>query len=396
MASPQTQSDVQSTVIDLNAGWYNVVRQALNLDAATFQLAQGTLGLQTSDSSGLFRMSDAVPPSASVAYFDAGGMVMRSSAYGLLLHALLPETGSDLRQALGDQYANWITYRNNYWTQNLQSTLTQEQLFEQWANRFLDPQQASTAITVFKKAATTPLNQALDALVAPGAQQQFVDSASQAYSLYKYSATVEAAKQAIANGTSASISFDSKTMDTKLVHTTAHGSATGFYDIFWGGAGGGFEQLNQKASSSEWSISGTINKYATLATEAGSWFISGELARAYNAKDDNTVWDPMANVGDWHSFFDQDSGSLARRVSQLVLVSDYELTVTSSASYSSEELTKIQTDAHFGIWPFFSSSASVTHTQQVTTNAEGQLVVEYKLNPGLIQIWGVTVQSAPS
>lgn len=341
-------------------------------------------------------MSDAAPPSASVAYFDPGGMIMRSSAYGLLLHALLPETGTDLPGVLGDMYASWITYRNNYWTQNLQSTLTQEQLFQQWANRFLNPQQASKAINVFKQAATTPLNQALDALTASGAKQQFMDSANNPYSLYKYSATISGATQAINTGASAQVSFDSNTMDTKLEHTTLHGSASGFYDIFSGGVAGSFDQLDQKASSSEWSISGTIGKYATLVTQPGSWFTSAEVVRAYNAENDNTVWDPMSNAGSWHSFFDDDTGSLARRVSQLVLVSDYDITVTSHASYSSDEITKIQTEASFGIWPFFSASATATHTTEVTSNAEGELVVRHTLNPGLIQIWGATVQNAPN
>lgn len=33
--------------MDLNAGWYNVVAEAMKLDLKTFQLAQGTLSLQT-------------------------------------------------------------------------------------------------------------------------------------------------------------------------------------------------------------------------------------------------------------------------------------------------------------------------------------------------------------
>jgi hypothetical protein len=35
------------------------------------------------------------------------------------------------------------------------------------------------------------------------------------------------------------------------------------------------------------------------------------------------VWDAGAASGSWKSFFDADSGSLARYVSQLVLVSGY-------------------------------------------------------------------------
>jgi hypothetical protein len=391
-------TDVQKTVTNLNAGWYNEVTQAMNIDDPTFLLAQGTLGLQTTDSSGLFLMSDAVPPSAAVAYFDAGGLKLRSQAYTMLLGALLPETGTDLAGALGDQYVNWINYRNQYtWpTTPAPQPTTQQQLFAQWANRALDPRLASQAINTYAQAANAPLNNALNALRTPTAQQQFVNPAGQTYSLYPYTATVAAAQQAINNGGSASIDFHSATMDTTLQHTTAQGSADGFYSFFSGGASASFDQLNQTAASSDLSISGTINRYATLATQAGPWFNSAELVRAYNAKNDYTIWDRNANAGTWDAFFDQPDGSLARHISQLILVSDYTITVTSHATYSSEDLTQIQTQASFGIWPFFSGSVSATHTNDVTLNANANLVVTHTLPKGFIQIWGVTVQDAPN
>ena len=394
--SKTANSDVQKTVTDLNAGWYNAVSSALNIQDPSFLLAQGTLGLQTTDSSGLFRMSDTVPPSAAVAYFDGGGMTLRSQAYGLLLGGLLPETGTGLAAVLGDQYANWISYRNSYtWPSPPAASPTQQQIFAAWANQRLDPGLATRAITTYKQAANSPLNNAIDALHASNAQQQFVDTSGNSYSLYPYTATVAAAQAAIATGGSATISFDSSTMDTSLSHTTADGAATGFFDIFSGGAGASFDQLNQSAALAEWSISGNINKFATLITQPGPWLNSAEVTRAYGAEGDNSIWDPMANVGTWDSFFAQPDGSLARHVSQLVLVSDYSITVTSHATYSSDDATTIKTQASFGIWPFFSVDASATHTTEVTVNASGNLVVTHTLAKGLIQIWGVTTQNAP-
>lgn len=395
MTAPTSPTDVSKTVTELNAGWYNVVNQALSLDPATFQLAQGTLGLQTSDSSGLFLMSDAVPPSAAVGYYDAAGMSRRSSAYALLLGALLPETGTDLRTVLGDQYANWIAFKNKFFETNPTSTQTQVEIFQIWANRTLDPRQVPTAMNTFKQADNAPLNEALDALHAKGVKQQFVSSAGTPYELYVYSATNAAATAAIQAGKSATIAFDSSSMDTTLTHTTVEGSASGFYDIFSGGASGTFDALNQKAAEADWSISGTIGQYATLLTQAGGWYSSAEVSRAYNAQNDYTVWDQAANAGDWDSFFDPATGSLAQRVSQLVLVSNYSLTVTSHASYSSADVQTITAEANFGIWPFFSASAKASHKQEVTQNASGELVVTYTLPKGMIEIWGVTVEPAP-
>jgi hypothetical protein len=387
--------DTSEKITDLNAGWYNVVTQALNLNPMTFMLAQGSLGLDTSDSSGLFIMSDAVPPSASV-FFDAGGTSKRSSAYRLLLNSLLPEAGTDLAQVLGDMYANWLSCRNGWWIANPTSTLTQEQLFNQWADRTLDPRKAASAKTTFKQAANTPLNRALDTLNDKAVTQQFIASDQTYYSLYRYSATNDAAQTVIVNGSSVdNIKYDSLNANTTLKHTTAQGAATGFWKIFSGSASGEFDQLNSTAASSQLTITGRIGKYGTLKVSPFSWFESGEYNRAYNSRNDNTIWDPRATSGDWNSFFAQPNGSLARKVSQLVLVSDYELTVTSQAKYSSEDCQKISTKASFGIWPFFSGSTAATHTSRFTYNEDKSFTVVHKLNKGLIQIWGVNVLPAP-
>jgi hypothetical protein len=74
-----------------------------------------------------------------------------------------------------------------------------------------------------------------------------------------------------------------------------------------------------------------------------------------------------------------------------MLISDYELTVTSYASYSQEDYQQIKTQASFGVWPFFSGSASATHTTDYTLNSNGSLSITHKLPRGSIQIWGVTV-----
>ncbi len=123
----------------------------------------------------------------------------------MFLGALLPETGTDLAAVLGDMYPAWIAYRNGWFQANPTSTLTQLALFTQFANQRLDPRRASTAINTFKQAANSPLNQAQDAMAAPSSQQQFLDEAQQPYTLYKYSATKDAAVAAINSGASAQI-----------------------------------------------------------------------------------------------------------------------------------------------------------------------------------------------
>jgi len=388
---------VADEINQLNAGWYNVVNRALDITNPNFQLAQGTLGLQTSDSSGLFLMLDAVPPSAAVHYYDPSGLSKRSSAYQGMLNALTPEQAADLRTVLSDQYAAWIAYKNDFFIANPTSDKTQEDLFTLFANQRLDPGKAAQALTVYKQNANNRLNQALDALHAPAATQAFVGSDGTSFSLYRYSATIDGAKNAILTGGGPTqISYDSSTADTTLRHTTVKGAASGFWDIFSGGAGGGFDQLNTTAASSRFTVSGTINKFATLAASPIEWFSSNEYSRAYNGNGDANIWNPLANVGNWDSFFKQPDGSLARRVTSLLLVSGYDITVTSHASYSTQDYQQITTEASFGIWPFFSAEVSTTHTTNFTHNEDGTLTIKHTLGEGLIEIWGVFVAEAPN
>jgi len=83
----------------------------------------------------------------------------------------------------------------------------------------------------------------------------------------------------------------------------------------------------------------------------------------------------------------------SRYIQNLVLVSDYEITVTSHANYSKEEFEEIKAEASGGIWPFFKSSGSFSHTRSYKLNDNGTLSVTYKLNKGLIEIWGVNIQN---
>lgn len=386
--------DTQSKVQALNASWRQYLTdKMIGKDDGTFKLAQGSLGLQTTDSSGLFLMADAVPPALSV--FDAGGTNSFSSNYTNLLEALLPESGTDLKGELGDNYSNWIDFRNAYFKENPTSTKTQEQIFEVFANQRLDPRLAQKAISTFKAAAQSPLNGAFDANIAPDNSETFTDSSGQKRTLRKYTPTIGSAKSELNTGTSLSLEFNSKKVESTLKETQIAAAASGFYDIFSGGASGSFDQLNSKAASSGFTITGYINKYKTLAVERGGWFTSGEYNRAYNGKNDNTIWDPQANAGDWNAFFAQPNGGLARRVTQLLLVTDYKITVTSEATYSQEDYKKITSEAKFGIWPFFSASASYSHTMDSKLNSDSHLETTFTLNKGLIQIWGVTVENAP-
>jgi hypothetical protein len=379
-------------VQDLNAGWRNYINNLLALNKDTFQLAQGTLGLQTTDSSGLFLMEDAVPPSTTVGYYSSSTMKSRASAYLGLLSALLPETSPiALQQALSDMYSDWITYKTT--KSNWTAGATLLSVYNAWAEQSsIDPGRAARGKAAIQAAQNAPLSKAYDAYNAAANQQTFTGTDGKAYTLYKYTGNNQDAVAAInGGGGPASINFDSSSMDTSTSSTFIQGSASGFYSIFSGGAGASFDQENATAAGTKFTITGTINKYATLSCGPGAWYTSGEVSRAFNGKGDANIWDPQASAGNWDSFFGQPNGALARFVAELILVSDYDIKVTSHASYSDSQYRKITAQASFGIWPFFSASASSSQTTSVTHNADSTLTVEQKLGKGLIQIWGVNV-----
>lgn len=369
-----TDSDTDQIVRDLNAKWRNYLSSQMNLDPSTFQLAQGCLGLQTSDNFGLFTMSDAVPPSSAVGFYDPTSMKHRSDAYSMLLGALLPEVGaSALRTALGNYYTQWV----NWSIANAPAKGdTVSSRLDQWGlAQAIDPGTVARGKAAALQAANSELVRAQTRMWTNAAQyqQQFSPAGQPQTSLFIYTDTVDVAQAAIQNGASLTLNFDSNTGSSSVSQTFAEGSASGFYSIFDGGVSGSFDQLNTKAASSSFTITGTIGKYASVPVGPGGWYDSAEVSRAFNGNNDNTIWDPAAASGTYDSFFGQPDGSLARYVSELILVSDYSITMTSQATYSQEDYQQIKTQASFGIWPFFSASASATHTTDVKLNADSKL-----------------------
>ena len=384
-------ANVQQRVQDMNAGWRNCVSEILGMDPNTFQMAQGTLGLQTSDSSGLFRIANGVPPESAVAFFDASSKTMRSDAYGLYLNALLAPTSSGMVQALGPMYADWVIFKKA----NFTKYTSLDAMFDAFAMGNLNTVQTKAGKTVIAASKNAPLAKAINNFLDPQFQTTFVDSTNKQYTLPTYSGDIAAATTAINTGGSATIDFSTKTMNTKTNSTVVSGGATGMYDIFFGGGEGSYSQYDSKAATSEFSITGTIGSYATVPTVAAGWYNGAEVTRGYNGKNDFTIWDAQSNSGDWDNFFNTATGTLARRVSQILLVTDVDLTVTSHATYTQSDVTKIETEAAFGVWPFFAAEAKTSHTQTFHLNNDGSLSVKYVLPKGKIEIWGVSVQPAP-
>lgn len=393
MLKTKENTDVKNLVMNLGAGWRNYLTQQMGLDSKTFQLAIGGLGLQTTDNLGLFQMSDALPPSSAVHYYSPDNINSRADAFGMLLKGLLAESDPNgVQNALGNYYSSWVEWQAKNKPGKGDTVLSR---FKQWGMEAgVDPGTLARGEASIIQSENTPLVKALNNFMSENAQQTFAQPGQLNVSAYIYAGTSDNAIKAINQGQSMKISFNSSKEDVKVDKIFVDGAASGFYSIFSGGAGASFDSLNIKASQSEFSIEGRIGKFATLVTgPAGNWYSSAEVNRAAMGKDDNTIWNPNTPSITWDSMFKQPTGQLCRHISNLVLVSDYEITVKSHASYSKEEFQQIRTKASGGIWPFFSFSGSSESTSDYKHNEDATLSVTYKLNKGLIQIWGVNIET---
>jgi hypothetical protein len=330
----------------ISYGWRNYLSDLLGLDKTTFRLAQGTLGLQTGDSSTLFLISDAVPPAGSVLY-DASSLNKRSSAYLSLLNALLPEQNpAALSSALGVRYAAWVSWKAANAPKVGESYLS---YFQRWATEAaVEPSVLASATQRITEAQGTPLMEAFAAYAGPAGWQSFTNSAGGAYTLPIYSATRESAVLAIAEGSKVDVNFDSGDVP------------------------------NPDSTSHRVTIVGTIGSYATLSCGPGPWYSSAEVTRAFNGKGNKAIWDAGSASGGWETFFAPNSGSLARYVSQLALISDYVLTVTVHGEIRDIDLNQV--------------AGPITQGLTYKRNLDSTLGAVHTLEAGKIQIWGVNVQ----
>jgi hypothetical protein len=400
----------------LSHGWSNYLSDLMGL-GSNFWLAQGNLGLQTSDDSGLFLMADAVPPESDVNVYDASSMNKRSSAYLGLLCALLPETNPNaLSQALGPQYAAWNSWKA---ANPITPGETYLDYFKRWGIQS-DPDPGTLArgqqsiVTV----QNTQLIKAFADYTNPAGRQSFGGD-----TLPKYTTTHQAAVNAIAGGGSMpKIDFDSSAMMNSLASDTgpmnlldaglgAAASVTGLMGFFYGEDGplaeparlgiraeNALTPLHAQASNQRVTITGSIGSYATLVSVPGSWYTSAEVGRAFNGRGNTAIWDAGAASGGWESFFDPKSGSLARYVTQFLLISNYQLEVTIYGQDTNADLNLVRSSATRGAWPLFSSAGPPTQNITYQRNSEssvGPITTVHQLDPGKIQIWGVTVRPAP-
>ncbi len=372
----------------LTEKWYNTMVTGLNLSDQTFQIYQSNVQLGNL-STALWAIYDSIPPLSVTQMAEPSQISRFSDNYSGVINTILPSGALAWKQVLADTYPDWVTYLDGFRQSGdpLPSggMLT---LFTNWAQLNIeDPAKAQKAITLY--------SQILNGVV-PTAQGRFISAAG----VYAYDKSIDDLRSAVKQGPSQGYSFDSSTASSSIQHTWAKGSISGAFRFLWGGGSSSFDQVNATFGGSEVTIDVKFDNVISFAaaplqtkTFVGSkdfpaWFSSAALNFAFQNKG-NDVW-PVDGAASWDSTFGA-SGNLKRFATNLVVGDGMTMTMSSTATFSTEERQKITGQASGGVWPFFRADVSGGFTNDVTFDDSGKMVVTATSPKGSPLVLGANV-----
>jgi hypothetical protein len=356
--------------------YYNTIVAALTLSEDSFQLMQASSPLPDT-SAGIWSIFNSVPPLSLTQIFSASGVNNFYNDYSGVMLTILPQGGGQWRQDMGDSLAAWIAY----------STATPRPkptppatgmlaLFNEWVDdNIADPGQAAKVKAEYFQLRNGIVTQAQNALI------NFDPTTGQLFSK-----TIQDLRDALNQGQSKQFSFDSAKASSDVSSSWAQSGSDGFFGLF--SSDSSSSSLSEKFASSHVSITGSFQHVVSFQASPGDWFMSGALALAYGTQD-NTVW-PSGQSPTWDTTFGTD-GNLQRLATELVAVDGVDMTITSDASYSSDEQSAIRNNSSGGLWPFYESGGSSGSNSTVTFDGGGAMTVTTKVPLGNPSILGVNV-----
>jgi hypothetical protein len=383
---------------ELTLQWYHSLIAGLSLDPQTFQLYQGSASLGT-QSEWLWDILDAIPPESVNNYYNPIQANLFSQNYAAVIGQLLPISTNDFQNCMGDYYGIWNTYLHSM-------TLP--------LNFYCDPKVMSQVFTSWATANAPIKINCVQNLI----KMFFGDIVTKANVLY---ANATAQKKALAYGitmnevqtkinaaSGASITFDNSQPRRKM--STAWTQKTQVKDLNFFGAPDQIQKFNSNtlSSLSKKVVSNTITIQATydhvlcieghplqtkslhpLLSSYLPWFSPAAFARAYGTKD-NTVW--KHGSPSWETTFGP-SGNMQRDTFGLVIVDGMDVHMQSTATYSQAEQRAATTAKVSGVWPFYMNEITNTVQNDVTFNAQGEMVIHTTSKVGNPQLIGVNINT---
>jgi hypothetical protein len=368
---------VDQALSDLQSQWYNAVAAGLGAPQQTFQLLQPSIPLgDTSDE--LWSYFNDLPPQAAVAQFVPGGGNRFYDDYRAVVAQLVVQNDGSFRRDLGDKYGAWLDYVGKL--SPLPSIEDLPGVFRSWAAIFA-PDAAQAGANDLAALLNDPI---FIAQTLAANQSSFVNG------IPNFSRTIRDLRDAIASAEARHVTMDSESESNDITHTWAKGHAVGFFNLFNGFGHGEVDALTAKFASSRVHIDASFSNVMTFAAEPGDWYNNGALAAAF-ATPDNTVW--KHGTPNWDSTFG-DSGTMRWFVTSLVVVDGIDVTISSGASFASEERETLKTSSSFGFWPFFGLGHSQDYRHEASFDAQGSATVNISSPRGNPVVFGANVVPA--
>ncbi|HEU4326469.1 MAG TPA: hypothetical protein VFS21_25230 [Roseiflexaceae bacterium] len=171
--------------------------------------------------------------------------------------------------------------------------------------------------------------------------------------------------------------------------TWANSSSGAFFGL-WGGSSSSSD-ISQKFASSGVTLNASFGNVLQFAATPGDWYSSAALGMAFNNPNESP-W-VTGNPITWDTTFGS-NGNMQRFLTNLVVVQDMNVTVTSQATWSASEQQTIQNNQQYGFWPFYSSSSNSGTSTNVGFNSSGNMTVQITSKPGVAVAVGCTVLPA--
>ncbi|MDP9190349.1 MAG: hypothetical protein M3P06_01435 [Acidobacteriota bacterium] len=354
---------------DLQAKWYNTLTAAIGVSPNQFQLLQppAPLGDTSKD---LWSYFNDLPPETLVRDLEDSGGDQFYSNYSAVVNQLIPQSGNALARDLGDHYSAWMAFR----AKNPGDIVP---VFRQWA---LD-----NAPGLVAKGTSDLLAQLHDPIVQ--AQEAVVDQSKFADGTPDFSKTMDDLQNALQGAAGTTFSFDSATASSDITNTWSSGS-TGIF--FFDSSASSQSTLVAKMTSARYTVNGSFKSILTLQADPGSWYSSSTLGAAFSTQD-NTLWNH--GTPSWNTTFGP-NGNMLNFAASIVVVDGVDITITSEASYSSDDQTHIRTVSSGGFWPFYSTSHTSTFDAETTFDSNGLMTVHVTNPAGNPLVLGVNVVPA--
>lgn len=358
----------------LQAKWYNSIVSALGLVPQQFQLLQPTSPLgDTSDL--LWSYFNNLPPHTLTSAFNPGGGNRFYDGYRAVLSQLSSQNDGAFQRDLGDSYDAWMTYVKTL--SPLPKITDLPGVFQSWAAIYA-PDAAQKGATDLANGLNDPI---FRANMAVQNQQAFLKGVPD------FSQTIAGVRTAVMQATGSAFDFDSSTASADTSKTWASGEVSGFADIFTGSASTSYSHLTSKMASSTLTVKGSFDHVLTVAASPGTWYDSGALGSAFHTQD-NTLW--KHGTPSWDSTFGPD-GNMNWFATSLVVVDGIQATITSGATFSTEDQTDIEAHLKVGLVPFFSLGMSGGYSSSAKFDAQGRMSVTISNPAGNPVVFGANV-----